>query len=540
MVTGRVPFEGETPVSIAMKHKSEMPKKPRDFNAQIPEGLNQLILKCMEKDRENRYQTAEEFLSDLNKINEHEAEKISVPEWKKSIAVLPFTDLSPQKDQEYFCDGLAEELINSLTKVEDLRTVARTSAFSFKGKDADIRVIGEKLNVETVLEGSVRKAGDRLRITAQLINVADGYHLWSERYDREMEDVFAIQDEIAANIIGKLKMKLSLPDKAYKEKHTKNLEAYDAYLRGRHCLSKFTGERVKSAIDKFKEAIDKDTNYAPAYAALAESYQRYSSLGAMASKEAILKVQEVAQKALKLDPNLAEAHFALAMIAAFHEWNRTAAEERFKRALELNPNFAKAHSWYAIFLMSYDRKYKEALDLIGRAEVLDPLELQVKTHRGWVYCFQRRFDEAVTLFQNLINLEPFFALGHYWLGCSYTYKGLYDKAVEEFEKAIELGGRAVFQLGMLGFTYARAGNRAKALEVVNELERLSKEGSGFSWVARVYTALRETDKVFEWLEKAYEQRDPSLTYIAESLEFEDVRSDPRFKMLLKKMGVGYH
>jgi tetratricopeptide (TPR) repeat protein len=190
-----------------------------------------------------------------------------------------------------------------------------------------------------------------------------------------------------------------------------------------------------------------------------------------------------------------------------------------------------------MFLVCYDRNFEEALDLIERAEKLDPLELQVKTHRGSVYCFQNRFDEAVLLFQNLVTLEPYFALGHYWLGCSYTYNGLYDKAVNEFEKAIKIGGRTVFHLGMLGFTYARAGNRTKAEEVLKELERRSKEGSGSSWMARVYAALGKIDKVFEWLEKAYEQHDPSLTYIAGSLELEIVRSDPRFKTILKKMGI---
>ena len=287
----------------------------------------------------------------------------------------------------------------------------------------------------------------------------------------------------------------------------------------------------------FEESIAKDADCAPAYAALAESYQRYSALGLLASKEAITKARAAAQRALGLDPELAEAHYALAMIAAFHEWNRTIAEERFKRALEINPNYAKAQSWYAIFLMSYQKKYQRALDLISQAEELDPLELQVKTHRGWVYCFQRRFDEAIQLLQNIIRLEPFFAQGHYWLGCAYLYKGLYDEAVNQLEKAIELGGRSVFHVGMLGVTYARAGNIAKAQELLAELENSARTCSGFSWVARVHAGLGETEKLFECLEKAYEQHDPSLTYIADSLEFEGVRSDPRFKAILEKIGL---
>jgi serine/threonine protein kinase/Flp pilus assembly protein TadD len=537
MLTGRAPFTGETPLSIALKQRSEIPIRPRDLNARIPNDLEMLILKCLEKDRENRYQTAEEFLSALSKGGDIGAEKTVVPKWKNSIAVLPFMDLSPEKDQEYFCDGLAEELINSLTKVEDLRTVARTSAFAFKGKNVGIHEIGKELRVETVLEGSVRKAGNRLRINAQLIHVADGYHLWSEQFDREMKDVFTIQDEIAEGIVKKLKMRLGAPDEGHREKHPRDLEAYDAYLRGRYFLNKFTIEAVRSAMACFKQAIAKDADYAPAHAALAESFQRYSALGLLASGEAIANARAAAQRALDLDPRLAEAHFALAMIAAFHEWDRTMAEEKFKRALEFNPNYAKAHSWYAIFLMSYEKKYQKALDLISQAEELDPLELQVKTHRGWVYCFQRRFDEAIVLLQSITDLEPFFAQGHYWLGCAYLYKGLYDKAASELEKAIVLGGRSVFHVGMLGVTYARAGHKTKAQQLLAELANSAQTCSCFSWVARVYASLGETDRLFECLEKAYEQHDPSLTYIADSLEFEGVRSDPRFKAILKKIGL---
>jgi serine/threonine protein kinase/Tfp pilus assembly protein PilF len=537
MLTGREPFEGDSSLSIALKHRTEIPQKPSELDVQIPVDLDMLILKCMEKDKENRYQTAEELLSALKQMGGPGAAKPVMPKWKNSIAVLPFMDLSPEKDQEYFCDGLAEELINSLAKIEDLRTVARTSAFSFKGKDVDIREMGKKLNVESVLEGSVRKSGKRLRISAQLIHVADGYHLWSERYDREMEDVFTIQDEIAEAIVNKLIMKLAVPDVGHSTKCAGNLEAYDAYLRGKYHLNKFTNEGLRSAITCFEEAMAKDANYAPAYAAAAESYQRYSALGLLASKDAITKARAAAQRALDLDSKLAEGHFALAMIAAFHEWDRMTAKEEFKRALELSPNYAKAQSWYAIFLMIYEKKYQQALGLISRAEELDPLELQVKTHRGWLYCFQRRFDEAVQLFEKLVEREPYFAHGHYWLGCSYVYKELYDKAIDEFDRAIRLGGRSVFHLGMLGVIYARMGNREKAKEVLAEVETRAKEGSGFSWVARIYAALGEINLVFENLEMAYEKRDPSLTYIADSLEFENVRSDQRFKGILEKIGI---
>ena len=231
MVTGRVPFEGDTALSVAMKHKSEIPKNPKELNAQISEDLSRVVLKCMEKDKKKRYRNTEGLLSELEKIKSPIAESITVSEWKNSIAVLPFTNISADPEQEYFCDGISEELINSLTQISDLRIVARTSAFSFKGKDVDIEEIGRKLKVDKVLEGSVRKAGNRLRITAQLINVSDGYHLWSERYDREMEDVFVIQDEITLAIVDKLKIKLLGKEKqGLAKRHTDNQEAYDNLL----------------------------------------------------------------------------------------------------------------------------------------------------------------------------------------------------------------------------------------------------------------------------------------------------------------------
>ncbi|NIN92471.1 hypothetical protein GTO36_05715, partial [bacterium] len=229
--------EGDTSISVALKHKKEAPPNPREFNAQVSEDLNWLILRCMEKDKERRYQEAKELFSELGEIGKEKPKTrmISEMDWKSSIAVLPFADLSPQKDQEYFCDGLSEEIINALTKIKDLRVVARTSAFSFKDEKMDVRDIGKKLNVETVLEGSVRKAGNRLRITSQLINVADGYHLWSEKYDRDMEDIFAIQDEVTLAIVDKLKGKLLGGEKAeLTKRHTENLEAYNLYLKGRH------------------------------------------------------------------------------------------------------------------------------------------------------------------------------------------------------------------------------------------------------------------------------------------------------------------
>ena len=281
MVTGRVPFKGDTALSVALKHKAELPQAPRNLNPDISENLNRLILICLEKDKESRYQSVAELFSDLINIekghsiseSEPEAEITRVAKWKISIAVLPFVDLSPQKDQEYFCDGMAEELINSLTKIKDLRVVARTSAFSFKGKDVDIHEIGKKLDVKTVLEGSVRKAGTRLRITAQLVNVEDDSHIWSDQYDRDLDDVFAIQDEVGLAIVESLKCKLHGEEKSrLVGRRPDNPEAYNLYLKGRYFANKGGPEELNQSIKFFREALDKDPTYARAYLGMASSY----------------------------------------------------------------------------------------------------------------------------------------------------------------------------------------------------------------------------------------------------------------------------
>jgi len=313
MVTGRVPFEGETPLGVAMKHKSEMPKDPRELNAQISEDLSRVILRCMEKDKEKRYQSTEQLLSELCKIEEVKLEATKIPEWKNSIAVLSFKNMSADPEQEYFCEGMAEEIINALTRIRDIRVVARTSAFSFKGKDIDIREIGRKLNVDKVLEGSVRKSGKRLRITAQLINMEDGYHIWSERYDRNLEDIFDIQDEISLAIVENLKVKLVKREKvAMIKQPTDDLEAYQLYMKGRFFINQLTNESFSNAIDCFKGAIKKDPSFALAYTGVTDSYVWLCvGIGVSPSIKSRQEAKEAALRAIELDSDLAEAHESL-------------------------------------------------------------------------------------------------------------------------------------------------------------------------------------------------------------------------------------
>jgi serine/threonine protein kinase len=369
MVTGRVPFEGDTALSIAMRHKSEIPKDPKEYNAQVPSDLSNLILRCLEKDKENRYQSAEEMQAELKNIEKGmPITEMSVPKrkpltskeitvtfglkklimpaliiiaavvlafiiWqslpkkdtatlisdKPSVAVLPFVDLSPQEDQAYFCDGLADELINRLTRIENLRVPARTSSFSFKGKELSIQEIGEKLDVENVLEGSIRRSGNRLRITVQLIKVDDGYPIWSERYERDMEDIFSLQDEISLAIVDKLKIKLLGEEKAeLVMRHTQNPEAYNLFLKGHYFWNKRTADDIRKAIDYYEQAIKLDSNYALAYAALADSYGLLPFYTFVLPKEAFTKAKTAVKKALDIDETLAEAHSALGFIKMYY------------------------------------------------------------------------------------------------------------------------------------------------------------------------------------------------------------------------------
>ncbi|MBA7667552.1 hypothetical protein ES703_75646 [subsurface metagenome] len=385
-----------------MKHKSEEPKDPKELNTQLPEDLNLVILRCLEKDKEKRYQSAGEVRTELTRIEKGipttemeipkrkpitskeitvtfglkklfipaliiitlaiaivitwsllpKKEQVPISSAKHSIAVLPFVDLSPAKDHEYLCDGIAETLINALSGIKDLHIPARTSAFSFKAKDMDIREIGQKLNVETLLEGSVQVAGDRLRISARLSNVDDGYQLWSESYERGLDDVFAVQDDIAQKIVKALKIEL-LDEKETQIviRYTENTEAYQLYLKGRYFWNNRTEDGFTKAIDYLEQAIEKDPSYALAYAGLADCYNTLGNYGYLMPKEAYPKAKEAAQKALSIDNMLAEAHTSLAFALMAYDWDWEGAEREFKKAIELNPGYATGHQWYAIYLI---------------------------------------------------------------------------------------------------------------------------------------------------------------------------------------------
>jgi serine/threonine protein kinase/Tfp pilus assembly protein PilF len=544
MTTGRAPFAGETLALTFDQLLNRRPQSPLVLNPALPPNLSAVIEKALEKDPDHRYRSAGEFLEALKGVDPQNTRSASVsvaPESRMpaSIVVLPFLDLSPGQDQEYFCHGITDEIIATLTKVPGLGVISRTSAFAFQGKGLEVTEIGRRLRVEMALEGTVRRAGNQVRISAQLVNAESGYQVWSRRFDRELSDVFAIQDEIAATIAHEFQGELA-PHQQEK-RAAFDLSAYDAYLRGMYAMHKWTDDAVQRAIVDFNEAIARDESFAPAYAALGEAYVwRYSGLGILASSESVPQARSAVDKALELAPTLADAHRVRGLIAMNHDWDRRAAEESLARALQLAPGSAAAHFWNAWRLALLERRHDQAIVELEEAERLDPLDLQVKTQIGYIHYFHHDFDRAVKQFERVVALEPSFAFAHYALGDVCTQKGQYDRAFAEFNRAVELGGRSVNHIGVLGYAYGRSGNRERAEAHLHELAVRAQYGYvSAMWTAMIYLGLGEFEKLFEWLGRAFEERDGSLILITAAVEFDPVRDHPRFEALLRKMGLGH-
>jgi adenylate cyclase len=459
---------------------------------------------------------------------------LAVPE--KSIAVLPFVDLSQAKDQEYFCDGISEEILDALAKVEGLRVVARRSSFAFKGKNADVSEIAQKLNVGNVLEGSLRREGNRVRVAVQLVNARDGFDIWSQTFEHELQGVFAVQDEITRAVVDALKIKLAVAFPVHKNPNT---EAYDLYLKGRYFLNKRTEADVSRAIDYFQQALAKDPDDAPAYAGLADSYSSFVfPLGVVIPREAMSKAKEAAQRALAIDNSLGEAHASLAYITFFYDWDWTAAERGFKQALELNPNNADTHHWYSHFLMGQGR-IEESLIQSKRALELSPFDILMNVHLSWHYLYARKYDKALDQIEKTIEMDKNFAQAYPWLGLILEQQGKYPEAIAAFQKAIKLfpGGSSIAE-AELAHTYAVSGDREKALKIIAKLQALAKSKYVSSFqIAAIYAGLGEKDQAFAWLEKAYEERSDGLVNLKAEQRFDNLRSDFRFKDLARRVGL---
>jgi serine/threonine protein kinase/Tfp pilus assembly protein PilF len=590
MVTGRVPFEGDTPFTVGVKHKSEIPRNPKEINAQVTDDLSNVILKCLEKDKDKRCQSADEVrseLADMEKgiptterviperkpITSKEItvtlglKKVIIPVmvvaalamaaiiiWqllpqeeevlpllsKPSVSVLPFVDLSPQKDQEHFCDGMTDEIIAKLSQIKELKVISRTSAMRYKNTDKDIKEIGQELDVTTILEGSVRKEKDDIRVTAQLINVEDSFHLWSDIYDRKLESVFGIQSDIAERIANALQMRLSPEEKdQLNKKPTDNMKAYNLYLQGRWFWNRRTSEGMRKAIEYYNQAIEEDPRYALAYSGIADSYTMLGIWSFLAPEEAHPRAEAAAMKAIELDDMLAEAHASLASVRASYGWDWPEAEKEFKRALELNPNYAMARLWYgALYLMPMG-KLEKAMKEVKQALELDPLSPIINYCIGDLLYTSRMYDQAIEAFQRVLSLDPNFPPAYYRLTWTYIKKGMYDEAFEDLERTYHLWEYDKERvIKPIRLTYDKSGFKAamkKALDVIAE------ESKTKYWplvdLAKYCVFLERDDEALELLEEAYVHREFGLNNIKTDPSFDDLHSDPRFKALLKKIGL---
>jgi TolB-like protein/Tfp pilus assembly protein PilF len=521
MLSGRRAFDRGNAVSTmaAILHTEPGP-------IEAPPELASVMARCLRKSPSERFQNMAEVITALEV-----PEQDPGPNKDSCIAVLPFANMSGDKDNEYFSDGLAEEILNALTKLPELRVVARTSAFAFRGKDQDIRGIGETLGATHVLEGSVRKAGNRVRVAAQLIGIRDGCHLWSERYDREMTDIFAIQDEISEAIVNVLKLKL-----ARTVRRPVTPAAFEAYLRGRYFWNKRTESDLNRSIEYFNQALALDPGYALAHAGLADAFIVLGVFGLRAPSDAYPKAKAAALRAIDFDATLAEAYDSLGHVKAALDWDLPGAEQDYKRALELNPNYPSAGRGYG-YILSLMQRHEEALAQLKGARDLDPLSMSVNAFLGLVSMKARQYDQGIAASRAAVELDPNNPQGHWILARALDAANQLPEALAEAEKAASLSGGSQPYNGHLGYAYARIGDRDRALEIVRKMQELAKTRyiSAY-YLALIYATLGEPDLALASLEKAYEERDTRLLEVFDPA-FDILRSDVRFQDLVRRIGL---
>jgi TolB-like protein/Tfp pilus assembly protein PilF len=449
--------------------------------------------------------------------------------------VLPFVDESPNGDTEFLDDEIAESLVNSLTKLPNLRVVPRSVMVNYKGRNIDPRQVGQELNVRAVVTGRVRRHGDTISIQADLIDLDSVSQMWGQHYDRRLSDILLVQEEISRDIFENLRLRLNVEEQ-------KQLDAYRLYLKGRNAWNKRTREGMDQGIDYFQQAIKADPNYAAAYAGLADCYNMQVIYGVQQPKDGFPKAKEAALKALEMDETLAEAHTSLAFLKFRWDRDRTGAEREFRLAIQHKPTYAPAHQWYSSYLVALER-FDEAIAEAKRTSELEPLSFTASSHLGWIFYLSGRNDEAIATCTKILNLEPNSFPARRYLGLAYEAKGMYPQAIDQFQQGVKISGSPLM-LALLGHAYAASGKTADARKVLNDLRDLSEAQAADTTryvspytIAAIHTGLGDKDQAFQWLERANEERDVWLMNLKVDPVFAKLRSDKRFQDLLTRAGL---
>jgi serine/threonine protein kinase/Tfp pilus assembly protein PilF len=575
MATGTLPFRGETAGVVFDSILNRAPVSPSRINSDVPARLEEIILKCLDKNPDNRYQSAKEVAVDLRRLADPTAAVATAarPRWRKgvlaigilfvivaallslisvlrqgppsdasirSLAVLPLENLSHDSEQEYFAEGMTDAITTELAQIGAVRVISRTSTMQYKDANKPLPQIARELNVDAIIEGSVLRSGNKVRVTAQLIQASPERHLWAKSYESDLRDVLGLQSQVAQSVADQIRIKLTEEEESRLRKvaHRIDPEAHDAYLRGRYYANLGEPQDLTKARDYFQQAIKQDPLYAPAYTGLADYYSVLPFYTSTPPDDVFPKAKAAVSRALRLDPSLAEAHASLAYILTYYDWNWTEAEREFQRALALNPNDATVHHRYSRYLSSLGR-LDDALKEIRKAGELDPLSPIVKANVGVIYFFGREYDLAIRHLGEVLQEHPDFSTAHWGLGLAYEQKGMHKEAIAEFEKADALSKHgSVNTLASLAHAYAVAGQRSKALAIVSELESRSQQKpiSRYQF-ALVFAGLGQKDQAFAALETALRERSTLLTYLKMDARFDSLRQDLRFADLLRRMGL---
>jgi serine/threonine-protein kinase len=592
MLAGKPPFDGENAMDVIGSILNKEPVPVRRQMTEVPQEIERIINKALRKDREERYQTAKDFLSDLKEISQELTFKakledsgqaitrskatvltesgrkaIETAELSKenpaaisegipslssktqrkrhsrkkaidSLAVLPFVNAGNDPNAEYLSDGISESIINSLSQLPQLRVMAWNTVYRYKNADFDPLKIGADLDICAVVAGRVFQLGDRLVVKTELIDAVDGSQLWGEQYSRNHSDIFEVQEEISREISEKLRLKLSGNEKKkLVKRYTDNAEAYQLYLKGRYQWNKRNREGLKSCIAFFQQAIEKDPNYALAYTGLADAFGILSFYAALSPTDAMSKARAAAMRALEIDDALAEAHASLAFVKALFDWDWASAEKHYKRAVKLNPAYATAHHWYGLVYLTPLARFDEAAKEIKRAQETDPLSLPVNAAMGIYLYFRGDYDASIEQSRKVLALEPNFWVAHYVLGWIYEQKRDYAQAIESFEKAKSIND-APLLTAALGHCYAMNGQHKEARRTIDELKTISRQQYvSPTGIARIYTALDEKEMALEWLEKACEDHSTELIWLKIDPNYDKLRSEERFKNILRRINL---